>query len=292
MSGRPATVRILVDEAHQQAWTTRPDVAARMQPAHPGDSSYAKAADLVRSRDFLVDPLTEGRLTAEVLAGVSVLVLPHASSPKYEATTGVGSAHYEPDEIEAIRAFVEAGGGLVVLAESEQDKYESNFGAITELFGITIDHANVQDYRRHHKAPSWITADLTSNEAVLAGVREAVFYRAGTLTTDERATVLARSSQDAAPPGATLLASTSYGRGRVVVAADSDLFGDDCIDAFDHAQLWLNIAYWAALPTFATQVDRPTSAAASDPHWSILKAATEELRTLQASDATIDLAIT
>ncbi|HEX5018183.1 MAG TPA: DUF6421 family protein, partial [Actinomycetes bacterium] len=148
-----------------------------------------------------------------------------------------------------------------------------------------------QDYRRHHKAPSWITADLTSNEAVLAGVREAVFYRAGTLTTDERATVLARSSQDAAPTGAPLLASTSYGRGRVVVAADSDLFGDDCIDAFDHAQLWLNIAYWVALPTFATQVDHPTSAAASDPQWSILKAATEDLRMLQAADATIDLAI-
>ena len=83
-----------------------------------------------------------------------------------------------------------------------------------------------------------------------------------------------------------------HGRGRVVVAADSDLFGDDCIESFDHAQLWLNIAYWAALPAFAAQVDHPTSAAAADPHWASLKAATEELRALQAADATVDLATT
>jgi hypothetical protein len=63
-----------------------------MQPAHPGDSSYAKAAELLRRRDFLVEPLVEGRLTDETLADVSLLVLPHTSSPKYEATTGVGSA--------------------------------------------------------------------------------------------------------------------------------------------------------------------------------------------------------
>ena len=56
---RPASVRILVDEAHQQAWSIRPEVAARMQPAHPGDSSYAKAAELLRRRDFVVEPLTD-----------------------------------------------------------------------------------------------------------------------------------------------------------------------------------------------------------------------------------------
>lgn len=289
---RPASVRVLVDESHQQAWSTRPEVAARMQPSHPGDSSYAKAADLLRRRDFVVEPLVEGRLTSDVLSGVSLLVLPHASDPKFEATTGVGSARYDADEVTAIRAFVEAGGGLVILAESEQDKYDSNLGDIAAGFGVTVEHATVQDYQRHHQAPSWVSSELTARHPVLSDVDELVFYRSGSLDAGDAATVLARSSATAAPAGAALLAVTTAGQGRIVVSADSDLFGDDCIDAFDHAQLWTNMAYWAALPTFASQVDHTVSAAAADENWFALKAATEELRVLQAADATIDLAAT
>lgn len=289
---RPASVRVLVDESHQQAWSTRPEVAARMQPAHPGDSSYAKAAELLRRCDFVVEPLVAGRLTADVLSGISLLVLPHASHPKFEATTGVGSARYDADEVAAIRDFVEAGGGLVILAESEQDKYDSNLGDIAAGFGVTVEHATVQDYQRHHQAPSWVSSELTARHPVLSDVDELVFYRAGSLVAGAAATVLARSSATAAPAGAPLLAVTTLGQGRVVVSADSDLFGDDCIEAFDHAQLWTNIAYWAALPTFASQVNHTASAAATDPSWLALKGATEELRALQAADATIDLGVT
>ncbi len=289
---RPASVRVLVDEAHQQAWSIRPEVAAQMQPAHPGDSSYAKAADLLRSRDFVVEPLTEGRLTPQALADVSVLVLPHASSPKFEATTGVGSARYDDAEIAAIRSFVAAGGGLIILAESEQDKYDSNLGDIAETFGITVEHTTVQDYQQHHQAPSWVESKIATAHPLLTDVEKLVFYRAGALSPTDEVTVLARSSNAAAPASAPLLAATTAGEGRVVVAADSDLFGDDCIDAFDHAQLWVNMAYWAALPTFASQVDHHPSTAVADPHWTALKAATEELRSLQAADATVDLATT
>jgi hypothetical protein len=52
------------------------------------------------------------------------------------------------------------------------------------------------------------------------------------------------------------------------------------------------MAYWAALPTFASQVDHPVSKVTADPHWAALKAATEELRSLQAADATVDLTTT
>jgi hypothetical protein len=289
MATRPATIRVLVDEAHQQAWTTRPDLAATMQPAHPGDSSYARAAALLRERDFVVEPLTEGRLTAAALDGFSVLVLPHSSSPHYEATTGVGSAQYDADEIAAIESFVAAGGGLVILAESEQDKYESNLGVIADTFGIHVEHTTVQDYQRHHQAPSWVQADVNTDHELSSGVEAAVFYRAGCLTYESEAAVLARSGRAASPANAALLAATTHGRGRVVVSADSDLFGDDCIDAFDHAQLWINIAYWTALPTFATQVVHTSSEAAADPNWHDLKHATEELRALQGADARLDL---
>lgn len=287
---RPPALRVLVDEAHQQAWTTRPELAARMQPAHPHDSSYAKAADLLRRRDFAVEPLVEGRITPDVLRDVAVLVLPHASTPKFEATTGVGAARYDDGEVAAIRSFVEGGGGLVILAESEQDKYDSNLAEIAAGFGIEVEHTTVQDYSRHHQAPSWVEARLAPAHPLLSGVERAVFYRAGSLSAAAGVSVLATSAETAAPAGAPLMAAVEHRRGRVLVTSDSDLFGDDCIESFDHAQLWQNIVYWAALPAFGSQVDHPGSSAVADPHWLSLKSATEELRSLQAADGTVDIA--
>ena len=61
------------------------------------------------------------------------------------------------------------------------------------------------------------------------------------------------------PPGAGLLAAVPYGDGRVVVAADSDLFGDDFLGRHDHRQLWLNLVYWVG----AAGVSRGPDAASS-----------------------------
>ena len=90
--------------------------------------------------------------------------------------------------------------------------------------------------------------------------------------------MIARTSPTASPPQAPLAAVTEHGDGRVVVLADSDLFGDDCIGELDNESLWLNLVYWAAQPAFAgvqTVIDSP---ARSDPAWAELKAAVEELR--------------
>jgi hypothetical protein len=60
--------------------------------------------------------------------------------------------------------------------------------------------------------------------------------------------VIARTAATASPPQAPLAAITEHGDGRVVVLADSDLFGDDCIGELDNESLWLNLVYWAAQP--------------------------------------------
>jgi hypothetical protein len=78
----------------------------------------------------------------------------------------------------------------------------------------------------------------------------------------------------------------------VVVASDSDLFGDDSITDLDHEQLWLNLVTWAAGSRAAS---RQTIAAAptwtaSDPSWTQLVEAVEAIRPLQAKDGSIDLA--
>ncbi|MBE2319834.1 hypothetical protein DVA67_027970 [Solirubrobacter sp. CPCC 204708] len=284
------TATLLFDEAHSQAWTIRPEVAQRMQPAHPEDASYVKAARLLEQRDFTVTAHTDGELT-DVPA--DVLVIAHPSDPRWEATTETGSPRLNTQEIAAIERHVQAGGGLIVLGECDHDRYGNNLNELLATFGIQIETATVQDYEQSDAAPTWIRPHLTSNGRgaqadVLARVNEVRLYRAGTLALSNGAKVIAHASPSATKPHAPLAVVTTYGEGRVVVLADSDLFGDDTIDQHDHADLWLNLVYWAAGPAFAHAETVTPSAAKNDPAWQTLKDEIEQLRTLQNEDGSTD----
>jgi hypothetical protein len=137
--------RILIDQAHQQAWAVKPEVAAVMNPANPADASYAKMATLAASHDFEIELHESGLFTDEALQNADSLVIPHASSPEWEQTIPVGSAQFTADELTAIERFVAAGGSLLLLAETEQPKYGNNFAALAQKFGVTIENATVQD---------------------------------------------------------------------------------------------------------------------------------------------------
>jgi hypothetical protein len=296
MTPLPSVLRVLFDEAHGQAWSIRPEVAARMLPSHPGDVSYARAAELLRARRMDVAAHTEGPLDAAALRGADVVVLAHPSEPKWEATTGVGSPVLDDAELAALEAFVAAGGGLVVLGESEQDKYGNNLNALLARFGLTIEHDTVQDYERNLNAtPSWVRAELAAGERgaasdLLAGVGEACFYRAGTLAVDAGvdAQVLARTAPSASAPRAPLAAAVRHEAGRVVALADSDLFGDDCLGDLGHVTLWTNLIAWAAAAAYAAPASTAASEAAADPAWARLRDATDALRVLQEPDGSLD----
>jgi len=294
MPQQPKLARVVFDESHSEAWTIRPELAERMQPAHPGDASLAAAAAALAERDFEVFHNEAGPLD-ERLAEADVLVIPHPSEPKWEATTNAGSPRFSSDELDAIERYVSNGGGLVVLAETEHDKYGNNLNDLLARFGIQVETATLQDYEHHREAPSWILADLSRPDPgdgpdLLARVGTACFYRAGTLATENGARVIARAHETASAPGAPLLAVARHGSGRVVAAADSDLFGDDCIGDLDHRQLWLNLLYWAAEPAFAAAPAAPGSPVAADPAWAELRGAVAELRTTQEPDGSVDLA--
>ena len=302
---QPKVARILFDESHSEAWTISRELAERMQPAHPEDSSYAVAAGALAARDFEVLSSAGRPLTRETLAGADVVVIAHPSDPKWEATTGSGRPVLRDDELDALEEFVRGGGGLIVCGETEQDKYGNNLNVLLARFGIEVENRTVQDYEHNRRAPSWVLADLPAGLAngsgangaaggpatvdLLARVHRACFYRAGTLALHDGAHVVARTSDTASPPGAPLAAVTRHGSGRVVVLADSDLFGDDCIGELDNSDLWLNLVYWAAQPAFGGLETVADSRAASDPHWAELKHAVEELRATQEPDGSVDL---
>jgi hypothetical protein len=274
--------RVLFDEAHSEAWTIRPEVARLIQPRHPEDSSYARAAAALAARDFSVAAHTEGPLTPGVLAGADVLVLAHPSEPKWERVVPSGAPLLDHDELDAVEAWVHAGGGLVILAEEEQEKYGNNLAELAARFGITIESTLVTDYDRHDSAPSWVLADPGDDRGLLARVGAACFYRATTLSGAGR--VLARAAQTSSQPGAALAMAAEHGAGRVVVLADSDLFGDDCLAEHDHEALWLNLAYWVAAPAFAHDDRRPARTPAA---WAALKGHTDALRLLQEPDGSV-----
>src|SRR4051812_6124237 len=307
---QPKVARILFDESHSEAWTIRRELAEQMQPAHPEDSSYAIAAGKLAGRDFDVLPNADRPLTRETLACADVVVIAHPSDPKWEATTKTGRPTLRDDEIDALDEYVRGGGGLIVLGETEQDKYGNNLNALLARFGIEVSNCTVQDYEHNNNAPSWVLPELANGTLadaagsngdtpdpfagprsvdLLARVHEACFYRAGTLSLQDGARVIARTHSTASPPNAPLAAVAQHGTGRVAVLADSDLFGDDCIGELDNSELWQNLVHWVGQPAFGGLQTVTDSTAANDRRWTELKEAVEELRATQEPDGAVDL---
>ncbi|MET3960997.1 hypothetical protein ABIE44_000931 [Marmoricola sp. OAE513] len=292
----PAPVaRVLFDESHGEAWTISPERAAALQPAHPADSSYAAAARALTSHGLGVDAHRAGVLDATTLAGVDVLVIAHPSESRWEKTDG-RSPVFGADELDAIEAWVRAGGGLVVLGETEQDKYGTNLGDLVSRFGIAFTNTTVYDYTHQHgDNPAWILGEREPSGTgtdLLARVERAAFYRSGALELGEGVRAVLRTSATADPAGVPVMATTEAGRGRVVVLADSDLFGDDCLDDLDHRDLWVDTITWAAHSAFARAGGEVRPAAVvDDPAWRRLKSEVDALRLLQEPDGSIDLTV-
>ncbi len=263
-----------------------------MRPVHPAAASYEVAAAELAARDFEVAALTDRPLDAATLAEADVLVIAHPSDPKWERTVDGGSPRFDRDEIAAVEAFVAGGGGLIVLGEEEEDKYGGNMDELLAPYGVRLENATVFDYGETQASPSWVAGEparAPQAPGLLHLVGEVGFYRAGVVAADDPGAIVLRTGPAADPPGAGLLAATSHGKGRVVVAADSDLFGDDHLGALDHRQLWLNIAYWVALPAFRADATTISSEAALDPAWLRLKSETNALRLLQEPRGEVDL---
>jgi len=290
---------VLFDESHSQAWTTRPEMAARINPVKPADSSYADAAAALRRRGHRVCAHTQGSITPRTLDGADVLVLAHPSESTWERVVPGGIPKLDATELDAIEAFVRGGGGLVVLGECDQDKYGNNLNELLSRFGVHIRTTTVLDPTcRAHGVDTWLLAQPTALPEVddlLAGVSQVAFYRAGVVDVDDGVEHLVplRTSGQASSPEAALAVAVPAGAGRVVVLADSDLFGDDSIGEHDQERLWTNLVTWAA-GTSATAPDtdpgaRPAGALTAEPAWAELKQAVTALREMQAKDGSIDV---
>ncbi len=287
--------RILVDQAHSQAWTIDPALALQMNPANPADASYAKLRELAEDAGYEVLAHKEGSITSAVLSDIDVLVLPHAATSEWEHTVGYGSPVLAKEEILAIQEFVSNGGGLLVLGENEQAKYGNNFNELIGRYGIKLSNETVQDPAKNFKdVASWPKPEfptlLLSDFRFM--VHEVVLYRTGTLelASGFSGEVFLRTSESALPAQAPVAAAIRDGNGQVVVIADSDIFGDDSVNDLDNAKLLLNVLGFLALGP--QQASRDIAAARekleSNQAWKSMQLAVEELRPLQNKDGAIE----
>ena len=288
--------KILVDQSHNQAWALDLDVASRMNPANPADASYQQFAEELRGIGLDVVAHNSGLIDDSVLAGVDVLVVPHASTSDWEKTIGTGSPVLEASEITAIDKFVAAGGGLMLFGETEQPKYGNNLGELAQKFGVTIANATVQDPENCYKeVATWVLPEFERHvESDFSYRLETVcLYRAGVLEVSPSVTseVILRSSETASPALATMAVAVKHEAGRVVVLADSDLFGDDSIKDFDNRQFLLNVAGWLANSRTVANASsaKESNWTATDAHWLKLQATVEALRPMQGKDGSISL---
>lgn len=289
--------RILVDQSHNQAWALDPALAASMNSANPADASYQQFAQSLEGIGFEVVAHDSGLIDGTVLAGVDVLVIPHASNSDWEKTIGTGSPVLEASEMDAIDKFVASGGGLMLFGETEQPKYGNNFGELAQKFGVRIANATVQDPENcYNDVATWVLPDFERHiESDFSYRLETVcLYRAGVLEVSPTVTseVILRSGETASPALATLAVAVKHETGRVVVLADSDLFGDDSINDFDNRQFLLNVAGWLANSRTVANAAGASQAnwTATDPHWLKLQEAVEAIRPMQAKDGSIDTA--
>ena len=279
-------VRVLFDEFHSESWTVSAGRAREMQPENPANSSYQRAADLLAARDFTIARNLAQPLESTALAEADVLVLLHPCDPRWERTTSHGSPALSAREIEAIHAFVRAGGGLLVVTEYEHEKYGDNLNDLLASAGLRIENGTAIDRTACiHENAEWLFGEPDGATTLAHGVEHACFYRASWVAADgPDAGIAWRTTPGAFPAEAGLIATSRLGEGRIVAVTDSVLFGDERIASYEHGQLWLNIVHWLAAPVFGRRDATGGAVCAPPAAWRDLKDAINQLRALQLPD--------
>jgi hypothetical protein len=234
---------ILFDQAHNQAWCFDNIDAERINPTHYKDSSYHLAVRHIKSLGF--------NITANInkfdeidLSLYDLIIIPHFSDPKYEITNNIGEYKLTDGEILALVSYISNGGSLLILAENESDKYNNNLNTLLKNFSIKLVNDTIIDpVANHNQVVKWIKVDLI-NALFNYNINELVLYCAGRLEILDTKYVksIIKSKPTSSYKNAEL-ALLYENIGKVLVIADSDLFGDDSINDYDQLSFLSNIIF-------------------------------------------------
>lgn len=242
-------MRVLYDETHNQTWTADPVLAlgmSRRSNEAPRYYSYVHVAELVRSiLNGEHRRLTQGPICRERLRETDVLVINHCCGSNHPHAGVGGEAFFSPDEIAAIVEAVTDGMGLLVLGEFENERWGWNINDLLRELGLAFnnDLAEVPGHAVHAGRQLHVfEARNIAEHPTSQGVGTVSYCSGCTISLlDERSTAVVRGSG-----GAALVAASEVGRGRVLVAGDSDLFAEPFVSYNDNARLLVQTLQWLA----------------------------------------------
>ena len=149
------------------------------------------------------------------------------------------SSAYTPGEVEVVRQFVNAGGGLLIMGDNA-DCPNGNINPVAQAFGITAGVSDLLPYDLYFSN--------FSTHPIFAGCSSLYYRAAGGLT--------------AAPPGQLaawtgagqgVVATSGFGSGRVVVLGDINFWENDYLSRTDNLRFADNVFGWL------TPVPEPSS---------------------------------
>ena len=246
--------RVLFDEGHHNV--------------HKSTTTYKGFVDLLRNDGFSVER-NDGPFTFERLAPYKILVIAGALGAPLDDSERAKDPAFTPAEIDAVRRWVDRGGGLLLLTDHEP--VASSSAGLVRAFGVESlakvvvdpDHAFANYY------PSNIAATrengLLVKHALTAGIQRAVIFGGQALRFPPRASVIIRVGSSAQHreggpvTGNGQAGASRFGRGRVVITGDmgmlsAQLFTENGVTnpwgmnvpGIDNRRLVLNIAHWLA----------------------------------------------
>ncbi|MHA2059355.1 MAG: DUF4350 domain-containing protein [Candidatus Ranarchaeia archaeon] len=203
---------ILFDETHKERGRTT--------------LNFKALKKTLEENKFLVHRLIEGPITGEHLTNAVVLVLACPS----------GSI-FSPEEIEIIRAYVEEGGGLVIMSSSGGDQaLQTNLNEINAHFNFSLNDDIVSDESQNAKYNTVPIIQKFPSTPFTFQLKELQIPDTCSIKIGEGSIPIILTSESAAPPNTPLVVTSTYGKGRVVLLGSHKIFQDRVLGGIESAQ--------------------------------------------------------
>ena len=169
-----------------------------MQPAHPGDASYARAAALLAEPRLRASRANTAAARRRRAGDGDLLVIAHPSEPRGSARPASARRSSRATRWTRSSASYAAAAAWSCSARPSRTSTATTSTSCSGASACGCADDTVQDYEHCDGAPTWILGELRtaargSGGDLLAGVNAACFYRATTIESRNGARVLART---------------------------------------------------------------------------------------------------
>lgn len=260
--GRPW---ILVDLYHTTIQNPEDYRLHRDQYNYQGSYGFHRLFEHLETNDYPWRSLRTERLSAPRLDGFSILFINLVHDTR-------NHPEFSPEEIELIIDFVETGGSLFVISDhTNVYRHAERINPFLKPMGIEVMYHTTVDRAPEYSVSGggWLMSFDFADHPVTEDVEMISFKTGGPLKTEHGVAFSSERSyadfwdeshdagfygdwrqgdnQELEPSGPlTIVAAAEFGRGRVAVVGDQNIFGDGWLHFGDNFELATNIFEWLA----------------------------------------------